>query len=212
MAIVQEAFDIPYKLDKLIKAGELERYGGILRNNKGHIVKHLKTVNPLEVDKESNEDGVKVAKVIKDNKYGVFIGVIGAVAAAGLYKIIKDRKYESKIQKNSEVVKNFNKSLQNYLQAVRSASLDINLINDLLASLRNLKANDNYENIKIELLTENFDSMVNLIYEYTKKLSIDNDTTIKNHDDDDEKLGKYGTIINLKNSLEIQKKIFKTAC
>ena len=78
-------------------------------------------------------------------------------------------------------------------------------INCLMDSLEELKQNNNYEKIKIELTTEELSVLVNRIYEYTIKLAKDNSVDLA----DDELSSSDNILLNLQKYLLAQKHIFE---
>ena len=207
MAIVQDAYDLTDDILMKILTGEYRRIGSIIRYatgpQKGQIVKHLKPVRMESVDRAQGL-GAKVIELAKNNKKALIIAGIGAAAVAvggGIYYTIKNHE--------PEVVTKFRASLKNYISSIRAGNLSVALINDLMASLEDLKKYKDYEKISIQLSTEELDVLVNRIFEYTEKLAKDNsvelleDEFIKQISDD--------TILNLQRSLQVQKRIFESA-
>lgn len=206
MAIVQDSYDLTDDILMKILTGEYRRIGSIIRYatgpQKGQIVKHLKPVRMESVDRAQGL-GAKVIELAKNNKKALIIAGIGAAVAVGggIYYTIKNHE--------PEVVTKFRASLKNYISSIRTGNLSVALINDLMASLEDLKKYKDYEKISIQLSTEELDVLVNRIFEYTEKLAKDNsvelleDEFIKQISDD--------TILNLQRSLQVQKRIFESA-
>lgn len=95
--------------------------------------------------------------------------------------------------------------LRDYIDDVRSGKLSMESINCLMDSLEELKQNNNYEKIKIELTTEELSVLVNRIYEYTIKLAKDNSVDLA----DDELSSSDNILLNLQKYLLAQKHIFE---
>jgi hypothetical protein len=75
MAIVQDSYNIPDEIMMKISTGENKRFGGVVRNNKGQIVKHLKPVNRKNGD--GNEyrwviNYLQLDKGVSFHKYVIF--------------------------------------------------------------------------------------------------------------------------------------------
>ncbi len=205
MAVVTESFDIPMDIMTKLATGEYRRIGGVVRvaigPNKGRIVKHLEPVKMEQAD-QIQKVGSKIMQVAKNRKKELIIGalVTGTITVGGVvYHKIKSRQ--------PEVVQNYHAALRDYIDDVRSGKLSMESINCLMDSLEELKQNNNYEKIKIELTTEELSVLVNRIYEYTIKLAKDNSVDLA-----DDKLSSSDNIfLNLQKYLLAQKHIFELA-
>ncbi|WP_295088685.1 hypothetical protein [uncultured Catenibacterium sp.] len=205
MAVVTESFDIPMDIMTKLATGEYRRIGGVVRvaigPNKGRIVKHLEPVKMEQAD-QIQKVGSKIMQVAKNRKKELIIGalVTGAITVGGVvYHKIKSRE--------PEVVQNYHAALRDYIDDVRSGKLSMESINCLMDSLEELKQNNNYEKIKIELTTEELSVLVNRIYEYTIKLAKDNSVDLA----DDELSSSDNILLNLQKYLLAQKHIFELA-
>lgn len=205
MAVVTESFDIPMDIMTKLATGEYRRISGVVRvaigPNKGRIVKHLEPVKMEQAD-QIQKVGSKIMQVAKNRKKELIIGalVTGAITVGGVvYHKIKNRE--------PEVVQNYHAALRDYIDDVRSGKLSMESINCLMDSLEELKQNNNYEKIKIELTTEELSVLVNRIYEYTIKLAKDNSVDLA----DDELSSSDNILLNLQKYLLAQKHIFELA-
>lgn len=205
MAVVTESFDIPMDIMTKLATGEYRRIGGVVRvaigPNKGRIVKHLEPVKMEQAD-QIQKVGSKIMQVAKNRKKELIIGalVTGTITVGGVvYHKIKSRQ--------PEVVQNYHAALRDYIDDVRSGKLSMESINCLMDSLEELKQNNNYEKIKIELTTEELSVLVNRIYEYTIKLAKDNSVDLA----DDELSSSDNILLNLQKYLLAQKYIFELA-
>lgn len=205
MAVVTESFDIPMDIMTKLATGEYRRIGGVVRvaigPNKGRIVKHLEPVKMEQAD-QIQKVGSKIMQVAKNRKKELIIGalVTGTITVSGVvYHKIKSRQ--------PEVVQNYHAALRDYIDDVRSGKLSMESINCLMDSLEELKQNNNYEKIKIELTTEELSVLVNRIYEYTIKLAKDNSVDLA----DDELSSSDNILLNLQKYLLAQKHIFELA-
>ncbi len=205
MAVVTESFDIPMDIMTKLAIGEYRRIGGVVRvaigPNKGRIVKHLEPVKMEQAD-QIQKVGSKIMQVAKNRKKELIIGalVTGTITVGGVvYHKIKSRQ--------PEVVQNYHAALRDYIDDVRSGKLSMESINCLMDSLEELKQNNNYEKIKIELTTEELSVLVNRIYEYTIKLAKDNSVDLA----DDELSSSDNILLNLQKYLLAQKHIFELA-
>lgn len=205
MAVVTESFDIPMDIMTKLATGEYRRIGSVVRvaigSNKGRIVKNLEPVKMEQAD-QIQKVGSKIMQVAKNRKKELIIGalVTGAITVGGVvYHKIKSRE--------PEVVQNYHAALRDYIDDVRSGKLSMESINCLMDSLEELKQNNNYEKIKIELTTEELNVLVNRIYEYTIKLAKDNSVDLT----DNELSSSDNILLNLQKYLLAQKHIFELA-
>lgn len=207
MAIVQDAYDLTDDFLIKILTGEYRRIGSVIRYatgpNKGQIVKHLKPVQ-MEVAQQAQGLGVKLIQFAKNNKKALILAGIGtgiATVGCGIYFKIKNQ--------DPEVVGKFRESLKIYINGIREGNLSVDLINDLMTCLENLKKHKDYEKISIQLSTEELDVLVNRIFEYTEKLAKDNSINLTK--DELNAQISDGTISNLQRYLQTQKRIFESA-
>ncbi len=136
------------------------------------------------------------------------IGIgVGVAAGGALTAYAVKRKKENEYRKNSpECDIKFEKSFKAYLQAIRKGKLDEKTINRLIADLEVIKEADAEENISFELYTSELKQLVNMIYDYTRKLAKVNDVKLEEF-----KQHSINSIDNLHSYLEVQKRIFKEA-
>ncbi len=205
MAIVQEAFDIPADIMTKLLTGEYRRIGGVVRYaigpHKGQIVKHLDPVD-LKVAEQAQGIGAKALQLAKNNKKGLIIGgVIAGAAAVGGYIYYKVKTHEP------AVVAQFRTALRAYIAEIRKGNLDLDTINKLMMALDELKKHKDYEKFKIVLSTEDLDTLVNRIYDYTIRLAENNKVELT----EEERSQTDNSILNLQNYLKTQKRIFETA-
>ena len=205
MAIVQEAFDIPADIMTKLLTGEYRRIGGVVRYaigpKKGQIVKHLDPVD-LKAVEQAKGIGAKVLQLAKNNKKGLIIGsaIAGAVVVSGcIYHKVKTHE--------PAVVTEFRAALRAYIAEIRKGNLKLGTINVLMSALDELKKHKVYEKFKITLSTEDLDTLVNRIFDYTIRLAENNKVELT-----EEELSQTdNSILNLQNYLKTQKRIFETA-
>lgn len=201
MPIQQFAYDIPNDIAIGIMKGMYKRFGGVVRDAKtGAIVKHLKEV---EVPKSKSGRGT-ILQAIKSHPIAT-AGIGAGVAAGGvLSAYMVKKKRENGYKKNSpECVIKFEKSLKTYLRAVRKGKLDGKTIDRLIEDLEAIKKSDAEERISLELSTAELKQLVNMIYDYTKKLAKVNNVKLERF-----KQHSSNSIDNLQAYLEVQKHIF----
>ncbi len=205
MAIVQEVFDIPADIMTKILTGEYRRIGGIVRYavgpKKGQIVKHLDPVD-LKAAEQAKGIGAKVLQFAKHNKKGLLVGsAIAGVVAAGGFIYYKVKTHEP------AVVTKFRAALRTYIAEIRKGNLELETIDALMSALDDLKKHKDYEKFKITLSTEDLDTLVNRIYEYTLRLAANNKVELT----EEERSRSDNSILNLQNYLRTQKRIFEEA-
>lgn len=207
MPVVQDAFYIPDDIATGLATGLYRRIGSVVRYavgpNKGQIVKHLKPID-LKVTEEAQGIGVKTIQFVKEHKKGTINTVTAAaVVGTGAFVYSKVKNHEPK------VVAEFRTVLRVYIDAIREGNMDIDIINNTMDALEELKQHKNYEKISIQLATEDLEVLVGRIYEYTIKLVKDNDVELPENELRTSHAKTVGTIINLQNYLKAQKRIFE---
>lgn len=106
-------------------------------------------------------------------------------------------------------MKEFRTSLRVYIDAIRKGDMDIEKINDLMNNLEALKTHKDYAKISIKITTEDLEILVGRIYEYTIKLSNDNQVELTGEELHISDKENTDTIINLQTYLKAQKRIFE---
>ncbi|WP_409482398.1 hypothetical protein ACKW6F_18845 [Bacillus safensis] len=192
MTIVQESFYVSNEIEMKIFKGEYKRIGGVVRNNKGEIVKHLKPVN--------NSRAI-LQHVLKHKDTYI---QVGGLVVAGVKSHFRAKK------KEPDAVLKFRESLNGYLEAVRNGRLTMELISDLMKRLDELKSSSDFEKLNIVLSMENLDVLLNRIYEITKKLATDNEIELT-YLEKETPPQFTNPIITLERHLETQKYIFEQA-
>lgn len=207
MPVVQDAFYIPDDIATGLATGLYRSIGSVVRYavgpNKGQIVKHLKPID-LKVAEEAQGIGVKALQFVKEHKKGTIITVAAAaIVGTGAFVYSKVKNHEPK------VVTEFRTALRVYIDAIREGNMDIDIINNTMDALEELKQHKNYEKISIQLATEDLEVLVGRVYEYTIKLAKDNDVELPEDELRASHAKTVGTIINLQNYLKAQKRIFE---
>lgn len=189
------AFLIPPDIQLGLDAGKLVRYGGIIRNQLGHIVTHLK-----EVPIPSKEPAMaqRVVSLLRDRRV-VTVIVIGAAtggtaAAFALKNQVQARK----------CVKTLNASLVAYLRAARDGTLDEFTISRLITDLDAAEAFST--NGQVAVASE----LVALVMDYTHKLAEANSVDVSELQDG-LPAADGATVIDLRRHLEVQQRIFAGA-
>lgn len=204
MAIVQEAFDIPVDIMTKLLTGEYRRIGGVVRYaigpKKGQIVKHLDPVD-LKVAEQAQGIGAKALHFVKNNKKELVIAgaIVGTVAIVSyIYRKIKAHE--------PTVVIQFRTALKAYIAEIRKGNLELDTIKTMISALDELKNHKDYKKFYIVLSTEDLDTLVNRIYDYTIQLANNNKVRLT----EEERRQTNNSILNLQNYLKTQKRIFET--
>lgn len=201
-------FHIPPEIEAGLLAGDLVRYGGIVRNQMGQIVKHLKEVSlPM-----SNEKSIaRATGMLKDPRVLIPIAVAGTVAAgAAVILVAKKRKQASKPEV-PECVKIYNASLAAYVEAVHEGRLELNIIDRVIADLDAVKEySDEDGSITLDFSTKHAEMLVKIVLDYTKQLAEANSVDL-NELQGVAPASKNDTAVDLRRHLEVQRKIFTEA-
>lgn len=208
MAIVQEAFDIPADIMTKILIGEYRRIGGVVRYavgpHKGQIVKHLKPID-LSAAEQAQSLGAKALQLAKNNKKALIVaGVItsAVTAGTGVYYVVKTHEHK--------MVTEFRSSLRAYINAIKKGNLRLEEINNLMTALEELKKYKDYNKISIQLTAEEWNALVNRIYDYTLKLAQDNSVELT-AEESGAAQDPDNAFINLQRYIKTQKRIFEEA-
>ena len=163
MAVVQEVFEIPDDIIDKIETGEYKRYGGIIRDSSGKIVKHLKRVE-LEKVKEKLNPVYKVALILKNNPV-VIVAVIGVLilAVIGIVcSVIHHRR--------DKLIKTYHSSVIKYFIGVKNGTLSLEDIENLRSAIIKLENNKNDKAINELVTSEEFETVTSIVKDYTEKV------------------------------------------
>jgi hypothetical protein len=202
----QSTFIIPPEIEAGILSRDLVRYGGVVRNLSGQIVKHLDEVE-LRAGDEKTAAGV--AALLK--KPRVLIPTL-AVAAAAVGGISFASARRRKLAVVPESVERYNASLRAYLEAVQEGRLDAGIIDLLISDLDAVVAYSerNGSDICLDFSTEQAAILVKLVVDSTKQLAEANSVDLRElHEKPPASDG--GAVVDLRRHLEMQKKIFADA-
>lgn len=199
--ISQQTFFIPPEIQAGLAVGDLIQYGGIVRNQAGQIVKHLKVIDiPVDIDKAA----AAVLKLIKDPK--VFAGAaVVAVAAAGAGAVAVVRKRKKSVP---ECVARYNAALGAYLGAVRTGTVEAQIIDGLLSALDSVVAySDEGGSIALDFSTDQAALLVKLVVDSTKQLAKDNSLELEELHEPT----AGTTAVDFRRYLEVQRRLFAEA-
>lgn len=197
----------PPDIEAGLKSGNLIRYGGVVRDRMGNIVKHLK-----EVPSPAKSQGVvgRVAASVKRPRGIITATALGVVAVGVTTIIAAGKREEAGKPEVPEHIENYDASLRAYLEAVRGGSLDAGIIGQLISDFDAVKAYSNNGDIIVDFSTEQSETLVNLVVDYTRKLAEANSVEL------DELRGQASAseneaVVDLRRHLEVQRQIFTGA-
>ena len=200
MPVIKVNLDVPDDVFKKLSTGEYTRSGGTIRRADGsQITNLLQDAQPNTRNTSSLK--MRALEVVLNNPTLIKEGItVGKVIMTGLYKKMKNN------HKTSVINKTFKEKLTIYLMAVKEGSVTLEQITDLTLAVDGLKTNSGTKHIKLPLSLEELEVIGNLMFEYTKKLSTNNNVV------ETENLTSFqqdNSIINLQHYLETQKCIFE---
>ena len=196
----QIAFEIPPEIQVGIDAGALLRFGGVVRDRAGHIVKHLEEVSMPEADNSAGEN--TVVQFAKKNKYFIIGIAIAAIAAGVIYVVVKNKK--NKEERIPKCVADFNESFAEYVDSIKMGAVSEKKIDKVMIALEEIKRNQEKETITITFSVENISLLLGMVRDYTMKFAEANSFEIQEED-----IKEYDEIDGLQHYLKIQKQIFE---
>ncbi|MFG1913011.1 hypothetical protein [Kribbella sp. NPDC048928] len=200
----QSTFIIPPEIQAGLASGDLIQYGGVIRNQLGHIVKHLKEVQ-LPVGNKAA--AARVAAALKNPRMLIPTLVVGAVAAGGAAFAAAKKHKRAAVP---ECVRAYNATLGTYLEAVHEGRLDADIIQRLITALDAVVAYDENGSIVLDFSTSQAQLLVKLVLDSTRQLAEENSVHLT------ELLEQVpasdgGTVVDLRRYLEVQRKLFTDA-
>ena len=200
MEITQIAFKIPPEIQEGIDAGALLRFGGVIRDRAGHIVKHLEEVSIPEADNSAGES--TIVQFAKKNKYFIIGTAIAAIAAGVIYVVVKNKK--NKEERIPKCVADFNESFAEYVDSIKMGAVSEEKIDKVMTALEEIKRNQKKETITITFSAENISLLLGMVRDYTVKFAEANSFETLEED-----IKEYDEIDGLQHYLKIQKQIFE---
>lgn len=202
MTIQPTIFHVPPDIQAGLDSGDFVRFGGVVRNRLGHIVKHLKEV-PV-----SNSGAVSTAhsRTALNNRRAIMIICLSTLAAtgAGIATLVARKRLET-----SKLVSNYNDSIRAYVEAVRDRDLGVDIIQQLMSDLDAVEAQAGIGGVTIDFSTKQAEALVKFALDYTRQLAEANSLDLT------ELLHQVGTPpsepVGLRHLLEVQKHIFTLA-
>ena len=210
MLLVPVNVDVPTEIYAGLLTGKYTRVGSVVREG-GKIVKHLDEAFIPEQGCASGE--LSMAGALKDiaNRKNILIGigVVAVIAGTIAYYTVKssEKKKSTEIQM-PKCAADFNSTFCTYLDAIQSGNLDTHIINRLISDLDEIKENYTGGNIKIDFSADRLTTLMNLIFDYTKKFAEANSVEL-NELEAPAGASESSTFDNLRHYLEVQKQIFE---
>ena len=189
MSLNQVTIEIPLNIQKGLDSGIYKRYGSIIINSSGHIVKHLKEV-------KAGEPGQQVVKGLAKNKY-VLVTAIGAtvlaVVGVGYYAFISNR--------YKKIAKKLIEKLVHFIQLAQKGEVSEEEVDNFLKFLQ-----DNQKGLLSLKLDSEIDELFDLVYDYTIQFAQANGFET----DTISEVAENNKVINLMDYLNLQKTIYRS--
>ena len=201
--------EVPVKLeipDELVGgflSGSVEIAKAVVRDNSnGRIIKHIPLNNDMDLADQARE-ALKNKGVLAGAGVALTVLVVGGVAF-----FISSRKKKKAKEQAPECVMRFNEKFRVYLEEAKSGELNVETIDNLLAELDEIEANQGTD-VKIDFSTGELKTMLTQIFKFTQELAEAKNTSasdLNSPSDDSE-----SNIVYLRDYLLLQKKIVEIA-
>lgn len=167
--IRQTALSIPPEIEAGLATGELIRYGGVVRNQTGQIVKHLSDAAG------SGSAGILTPSQLKSPRL-----VIGAVTVSAVAAIAVIRKHKNgRDPRLPECVLQYDAALAAYIEAVRAGQLQTSTIDRLIASLDAVVAySEECGSITLDFSTDRVGKLADFVVDVTEKIARESDIDV----------------------------------
>lgn len=204
----QPTLEVPLKIAAGIAAGVFRRDGGVVRwADSGRIYTFLKDAAPgTEVSEQAMSRAFSLLKSRSTLVTGVVVGTVAAGAVT--YTYLKGRRAGD--ANVPETVASLNASLQAYMDAARSGSLNPAIIGKLIADLDAVTERQDNDEVPSGFSSELWKSLVALIVDHTQKLADAFGVELPELEPDAPTEGN-ATVIDLRSHLEAQRRIFSGA-
>ena len=198
MPVVPIYLDIDEKTYAGVKAGVLELYGLAKNVDNKRVAKHIPAV--ADAAKEGASKAIDFIRV--HQKGTIIVGgvLIAGGAIAGTVGYVAHRKQR-------KLDRQFGLALQEYLDAARNGTLDIDILNTLINSIEAIEKNNPKKAINLNISAAKFSDLINCIFDFTKRLAEANN--INTRSINRPKYFQKKTSDDLKYYLNMQKQIFE---
>ncbi|MFI6239299.1 hypothetical protein ACIBEF_05415 [Micromonospora sp. NPDC050795] len=214
MPIINVPLDVPDDIFAGITAGELTRYGGVVRNHAGAILVHLKDgLRSAETQRAVSKGAATVRKSSKVIAVGLGVAAVAAVGVAVLAAATRVKRQGSPQGAELEMpicIQRFTVSLRAYLDAARDGRLGEKDVERLVSDLDAVEPESDSGRIAIDFSIGQWKALVQLVADYTRRLAEANRVETSDlrelaHPTDGD------VVLGLRRHLELQKQIFKNA-
>lgn len=214
MPVMQVVMEMSEEAAFGIATGTKVRHGGAVYHATGGIFEHLVDAvvptaakeMPVPAAQASKSIVSIVTKHLKNPKVIIVIG-IGVLLGGIIYakgKNKKKAKQEVALEK-PKCVADYNDSVVAYLDAINSGNVSLDKINCVIKNVDTLKEN---KEITIDFAQDKSETLVNYVYDYTKKLAEVNSYELIDFEKATS-ISADNTLTFLRHYLEIQKQIFE---
>ncbi len=205
MGVIQIPFSIPEEYEIGLKSGEYIRTGGVIRNQTGNIVKHLKEFTDNDLTDEASKN---ISEVLDLKKSLIGIGALIGVSAAAtsiyfVYKKIRNKHNGN--DKEKIILDGFNAALSKYVSSIKEGNLSIDVLEDFIWNIKFIKENLKNKEIEVKISLNQLEELLDLIYSYTVNLANLNNISAELIEKDNDK----DSLSNIIYFLDFQKKILK---
>lgn len=174
MSIEQISLYIPKEIEVGLANGSLQRFGGVVRDNAGHVVAHLKEVPGL---KSTGQTLKSAAKLVTNNPLatavaGAAVGIGATVVAVAIAN--KHRSSPKRLENN------FKKSFEKYLFSAQASNIGLKDVRRLIDDLDALEEISQGGEYCVDGDRNLWDLLLGSISEYTLKFADANHVTLSN--------------------------------
>ena len=224
MPVIQVEMEVPEEIYKRITSGDFIRYGGVVRDHAGRIVKHLSEIDVFTnehtrlaktVGPSNGFSGIaKIKELVSEHK--VASAGVGIAAASGIaylaYKAIKSGQ-EKETTAISLSDNSFDEAWKNYIESLNSMRLDeavLDKLRSIVDDIIDCIIDSNRNNTLISIDEKQFNTILTIVYDYTLKLAAINNVQIEDIPQPNFN-SESSAFIKLSKYLDAQKEIFEKA-
>ncbi|MBQ1076788.1 hypothetical protein KBX06_27100 [Micromonospora sp. C31] len=213
MPIINVPLDVPDDIFAGITAGELTRYGGVVRNHAGATLVHLKDgLSSAETQRAVSKGAATVRKSSKVTAVGLGVAAaaVGVAVLAAATRVKKQGSPQGAELEMPICIQRFTVSLRAYLDAARDGRLGEKDVERLVSDLDAVESEFDSGRIAVDFSIGQWKALVQLVADYTRRLAEANRVETSDlrelaH------LPDGDVVLDLRRHLELQKQIFKNA-
>jgi hypothetical protein len=168
--IVQPQLDVPAKIAAGLANGSYVLIGGVVRNAaNGRLVALLKEAS----GSASSQSALgRSAAVLRSRPAAALAGALGAATAGAVTHVVVKKRKQAQLRALPQCVVHVSASIQKYLDAGRSGSLDASVITRLINDLDAMEAYAISNDVALELPNEPWEGLVKLVAGHTPRLAV----------------------------------------